>query len=432
MTPNPFPPVAQTVPELSELPLLTELVERHRGAQPLAGWRCFFIQHQLGDVCCQAQAMLALGIAPADFFWAPIPYTAHPALPRALCERTGVPENHFFQSAYTLRTNYDDYMKQVIGEQIFAVVNDMRDGERLLVIDDGAYFASALVANPSLADRVRRLQVAVVEQTQRGIDKMAVIGLPAGGVPVVDVAQSGPKKEIEPRYIAEAVARGTCRAIAAADPKEGDAVLLLGYGAIGRAVATALTEIGLANQLQVWDVDPGRIDQARADGWTWWKRDGESTFDYVIGCSGRAALRMADLDVVRHRGMLVNAASGRHELPVDQLLAMDDVRLLGDRDAILDGTDIHVPLRFILPGERLVTVANGGLPITFCGDLNPTRPEKFDVTSCCMAYAGVQAVQASYDKREGLVPLDGRFCDWVTNGWLRLEAQASVDQARRD
>ena len=59
MTPNPFPPVAQTVPELSELPLLTELVERHRGAQPLAGWRCFFIQHQLGDVCCQAQAMLA-------------------------------------------------------------------------------------------------------------------------------------------------------------------------------------------------------------------------------------------------------------------------------------------------------------------------------------------------------------------------------------
>lgn len=424
MKPHLFPPVAQTVPPLEALPLLAELVERRVQAQELAGWRCLFIQHQLGDVCCQAQAMLALGIQPEEFFWAPIPYTAHPALPEALCERTGVPVQNFFTSCYTLRDNYDAYMKRAISAQIVAVTEGMAEGAPLLVIDDGAYFAAGLAANPELAARVQRQRVAVVEQTQRGIDKMQRVGLPAGGVPVVDVARSGPKKDIEPRYIAEAVARGTCRAIAAAEPKEGDAILLLGYGAIGRAVAEALEAIEMAGRLQVWDIDPSRKAQAEADGWTWWERGGEATFDYVIGCTGRAALRLADLDVVRHGGMLINAASGRHELPVDQLLESDDARLVGDREAILDGTDIHAPLRFMLSGERLVTVANGGLPITFCGDLNPTRPEKFDVTSCCMVHGGVQAALASDAGIEGLVALDAEFCEWVTQGWLRSEELA--------
>jgi S-adenosylhomocysteine hydrolase len=419
-----FPAVAQTVPDLSELPLLDELVEQYKNIQPLRGWRCLFIQHQLGDVCCQAEAMLALGIAAEDFFWVPIPYTAHPVMPKALSERTGVPLSHFFESSYTLRTNYDDYMNRVVGEQIASVVKDMSEGERLLVVDDGAYFTSALISDPTLNIEVKKLRVAIVEQTQRGIIKMEKIGLPSG-MPIIDVAQSPPKKNIEPRYIAEAVVRGTCRSIAAdAEAKsnaDDAAVLLLGYGAIGRAVAQALVAIGLAGHLQVWDVDHKHENQVHTDGWTWWKRDGKTTFDYVIGCTGQAALHFSDLDVMRHGSMLINAASGRHELPVDQLLASDEVQMLGDRDSILDSRNIQVPLHFILPKQRHVTVANGGLPITFCGDLNPTRPEKFDVTSCCMVYASMQAVIASENGVEGLVPLDADFCHWVTDGWVKYQ-----------
>lgn len=420
MIPHVFPPVPQTVPDLSALPILEDLVALHKDAQRLEGWRCLFIQHQLGDVCCQAQAMLALGIAPADFFWAPIPYTAHAAVPTALSERTGVPMSNFFESTYTLRTNYDDYMRRVITEQSMTVVNDMKKGDRLLVVDDGAYFAAAVAANPTLAASVRGLRIAMVEQTQRGIDKMKRVGLPSGRIPVVDVAQSPPKKEIEPQYVAEAVARGTCRAIAAAAGNGGDAVLLLGYGAIGRAVAKALDAIGMAGHLHVWDTDGGRKERVLSDGWTWWDRAGDAMFDYVIGCTGRAAFQLADLSVVRDGGMLVNAASGRHELPVDQLLAADDVQLLGEGEAILDGTEIHMPLHFMLSQGRRVTVANGGLPITFCGDLNPTRPEKFDVTACCMAYGSVQAVAASDDDIEGLVPLDEEFCRWIAENWVRV------------
>ncbi|MCB9542904.1 MAG: hypothetical protein H6703_10695 [Myxococcales bacterium] len=418
MKPHVFPAVPQTVPEMTALPLLVELVARHRADRPLAGWRCLFIQHQLGDVCCQAEAMLALGIEPKDFWWAPIPYTAHPAVSGALHARTGVPIGNFFGSTYTLRTNYEEYMKRVITQQVLTVIDGMVEGDRLLVIDDGAYFAAAVAAHPALGARLRRFQLAIVEQTQRGIDKMLAIGLPPGRVPVVDVARSSPKKNIEPRYIAEAVARGTGRAIeAVASPKAGDAVLVMGYGAIGRAVAEALEAIGMGDGLQVWDVRAECADEAHADGRRWWDRSGDATFDYVIGCTGCAAFQYADLVVVRDGALLVNAASGRHELPVDRLLEADEVLFVGDRDAVLDGVDIHAPLHFVLPRGRRMTVANGGLPITFCGDLNPTRPEKFDLTSCCMVYAAVQAVSASEAGLDGLIPLDAAFCRWVEAGW---------------
>lgn len=420
MRAHPFPPVPQTVPDLSELPLLEALVARHGADRPLAGWRCLFIQHQLGDVCCQAEATLALGIAPEDFFWAPIPYTAHPDLPSELHARTGVPVEHFFDSTYTLRTPYDAYMKRATRAQIVAVLEGMSDGDRLVVVDDGAYFAAAVAADAALAERLARLKVAIVEQTQRGIYKMEEIGMPAGA-PIVDVARSAPKKQIEPRYIAEAVARGTCRAILASDARRGDAVLLMGYGAIGTAVAEALDITGMSDRLYAWDIDPQRRQNVEADGRLWWNRNGDVKFDYIIGCTGKAALTLGDLDAARDGAMLVNAASGRHELPVDALLAADDVQFIGDRAAILDGSDIHATLTFALPGGRQVSVVNGGLPITFCGDLNPTRPEKFDLTACCMTYGALQAAAARAEGLEGLVPLDDAFCQWVSEGWARSE-----------
>ncbi|MEZ4433661.1 MAG: hypothetical protein R3F65_14730 [bacterium] len=71
-------------------------------------------------------------------------------------------------------------------------------------------------------------------------------------------------------------------------------------------------------------------------------RSGDATFDYVIGCTGCAAFQYADLVVVRDGALLVNAASGRHELPVDRLEA-DEVLFVGI--ATPSSTRSHPPRR---------------------------------------------------------------------------------------
>jgi hypothetical protein len=38
-----------------------------------------------------------------------------------------------------------------------------------------------------------------------------------------------------------------------------------------------------------------------------------------------------------------------------------------------------------------------------------------------MVYASMQAVIASENGVEGLVPLDADFCHWVTDGWVKYQ-----------
>jgi hypothetical protein len=57
----------------------------------------------------------------------------------------------------------------------------------------------------------------------------------------------------------------------------------------------------------------------------------------------------------------------------------------------LNDENIHQNVAFTIENDKTVTVVNGGMPITFLGILNPTNPERFDLTISFMVAASVQA-----------------------------------------
>jgi S-adenosylhomocysteine hydrolase len=101
-------------------------------------------------------------------------------------------------------------------------------------LDDGAYFLEAL--NEIKGSWSSKL--AIVEQTTRGLIKIrdrADLQSLLHRFPVINVAESRPKKEIEPRYIAENAITSLRKTL---KEMSGSRCLVTGYGSIGKAVAT--------------------------------------------------------------------------------------------------------------------------------------------------------------------------------------------------
>jgi hypothetical protein len=222
-----------------------------------------------------------------------------------------------------------------------------------------------------------------------------------------------------------------------------DRVLILGYGAIGAALARTLTGIDNGNdasphsndiehtegqpifkwnqsQVHVWDRDPLRCDAARQHGFIVLDQqkqvlpvdqsDGINAsttaairyeYDYIIGCSGRQSLGYDDLSLVANGATLVSASSGAIEFPFADFVARSHstVGTNGDHH-VLDSHDIHQNVVFTLPPvatdtttRKNITVVNGGMPVTFIGLLNPITPDKISGTIAAMISAAIQAVR---------------------------------------
>ena len=79
----------------------------------------------------------------------------------------------------------------------------------------------------------------------------------------------------------------------------------------------------------------------------------------------------------------------------------------------LDDENIHRNVTFTMDNGNRCTVIHGGMPVTFLGLLNPTYPEKFDLTVSCMVTASIQATrthrQFEFEEENRVHPLDVQF-----------------------
>jgi S-adenosylhomocysteine hydrolase len=403
------------------MPILGDWVDSLCGERPLAGHAALLVQHQLSNQVPQVEALLALGLDPRHLYWLDIPYTAHDAVREHVRDVLGVPDANLARHDYRVLDPYAPYQRRRAVEMVLAV--QRRAPERLLVLDDGAYVLEAL----STLDRARwPHEVAIVEQTSRGFIKLgesAALRATARQVTLIDVARSPPKKRLEPPFIAMAVcsalARQLDRHLKGRTPAR---VLLLGYGAIGRQVASFVrVHLGLPRQrVHVHDTDVGKAEAARALGYPPWdKNDLGTRFDLVLGCSGEASFRIGDSAYLRDGALLASASSGAVELSRQDFLELadgsdlDDVAI--DRRR-LDERDVHSDLEIRLV-DRVVTFANGGFPINFDGRLATIPAEYMQPTATMMVAA---AVQAARTREPGQYQLDAAFCGWIEASYRRF------------
>lgn len=194
--------------------------------------------------------------------------------------------------------------------QLFDGVDPATTERRFLLLDEGGKLVKLLHQYfPAFAP----LCVAV-EQTDRGIQEVEKLELRC---PVINVARSEAKKRWESPMIGENV---VAAALAQLDglapglepsPKE---AVVIGYGAVGKASADALRRRGYT--VHVHDTDPAKSAAAERDGCTaHTAREGALAHGHlVISATGRTTLTPADYDLLPRGALLVNAASGNHEL----------------------------------------------------------------------------------------------------------------------
>jgi hypothetical protein len=399
------------------LPLLESFVEERLGAgQRFDVTAALLMQHQLPTIVPMTRALISLGIDPERLHWVDIPYTADPGVQARLAE-LGIPESNFAPSDYGLTTPYEPYQRRRVTEKIAALRSELGRDARLLVLDDGGYFADAAAC---FADDLPR--VCLVEQTRRGIMKLLASAASrryAESTRFVNVAEARPKLTIEPPLIADTVVEALLETLAARWEEIGAGpTLILGYGAIGRAVARALVDGGPAasrSTLHVYDPDPAAADAAGRDGFDVWDRSPFSSVQYrlVIGSSGTASFGVSDRPFLADGAILVSTSSGAAELSREQFIELADTHpadeiWVHDRDT-LSTRDIHSTIRIQLV-DRCAHFLNGGFPVNFNGTTDCDPPERIQLTRTMMLAGAVQAVEAS---EPGIQPLREDMCDWL-------------------
>jgi S-adenosylhomocysteine hydrolase len=418
----------QTIPK--GLPLLDALVKGERGNQPLRGVTALLIQHQLGSMVPMTKAFIALGLRPERIYWIDIPYTANAEV-RAALRRLGIPRENFAHRSYHLRRPYAPYQRKRVQQLYLRLLGQLQNTDRLLVLDDGSYFLEALCCHE---DKGSFPQTYIVEQTMRGIIKMkedATMRAYCARIPVVDVAQSPPKKDLESPEVGKCVWRSLKPSIVGEiGPK--DNCLILGYGAIGSAVAAELkVSLGIpSRQIFVTDPDPKSLRcalEAELSEWTR-TRDTAIRFNLVVGCSGTTSFKIGDRVFLEKGALLASASSGSAELSREDFIDLADTHLNDDIYVIeerpLSKQSIHDPINIHLGDDRTVRFLNGGFPVNFDGRVNCVPPQRIQVTHALQVGAALQALRTSKDAprtRDGVIKLDLDFCDWVTNTYRELE-----------
>ncbi|CAF1131619.1 unnamed protein product [Didymodactylos carnosus] len=468
--------VPQHCIRLSNLPLLSSIIKLVENNKPLQGYTILNIQHQLGDVTAQTEALIALGALPSNLYFLPPPYTHHREFELFVFNYYGVPKENFFQSSsYRLCYNYDKYrLLQVIFElrQMIKLelLKERQKHHNLLVLDDGGCFSEALATLFDIHNEIldpdeliknlplllkttksdatfiisyfQSIEIRLIEQTSRGIFKYVdqqniSKTLNKFGISIIDVASSEPKKRLEPPIIAEAclnmlsyIFYDAPNHLRIPKPLKSQNCLLLGYGAIGQAVGYALThegDLGLfsKNSVKVWDRDVTRHKVAQDNGFDIFNQwNNKEEFDYIIGCTGRCSLSLSSLSLLRNNCYLISVSSAAIEFPFNDMI--EHSLLNGNKNPIkislsdiqlneLNNENIHRNITFQIEDQRNITVVNGGMPITFLGILNPAIPEKFDLTVSCMIAASIQAVgtkQQLNDKQQ-IIPLDSKYSKFI-------------------
>ena len=407
----------------ADMPVLRAYVDRYAGRQPLRGATALLIQHQLGNQGPQIDAMMALGLEPEKTLWVDIPYTSHASFRSEVARRHGIPDGNFDVHSYRVLDPYASYQfsrtQRVLGRLL------ENPPERLLVLDDGAYFLEA-----AMGFRRQLRNVTIVEQTSRGMMKIEdspALTRYAARFPVVNVARSRPKLRLESPWIGTAVLLALRHRLKQVEAKWREFAitpdapcLVLGYGAVGEQVARHLRHVA---QVYVFDVDARRRRRAVRNGHRLWDRRGQALipdeqlirFKLVVGCTGRASFSVGDHVFLDRHAVLASASSGSVELSrgdfIDLAAAseIDDIHI--DQDGLADG-GLHHDLRMQLV-DRDVVFLNAGFPINFDGRVNCVPSRYMQATATLMVHGAVQALGA----QPGIQDVDHGFSQWLTGAF---------------
>jgi len=402
---------------MPEMPVMNQLHRALGEVHPSVGG-FLGLQHLFGSTASLVHRIVKNRVAPGNVFLLGKPYSTNPRVASLLKNKLGY-WVHPDSVDQPCDLENDNQMDQRIIETLERISESIkRQGiyppMRFLLIDDGGR-AIRLLHSARFAD-IRR-HFTCVEQTRCGTRSIADLDLE---VPVINVAESWVKLEYESPLIATSVNRELSKKLKglslAGIPVSGKA-LIIGYGAIGKAVAEEFARDG--RDVVVYDNQVTRLAQAARDGYRIIPdlRSALARGGVIVGCTGLPVLGHADYPEIADGSLLISASSADVEFRAWNLRArgecLGDPAIWGREPQYLsqktpdsEGRRWDHPcfsLYKIASQARSFYLVNGGFPVNFNGDVDPIKPSEIQLTRSLL-YAG--AVQASHTTRPGLHELD--------------------------
>jgi D-isomer specific 2-hydroxyacid dehydrogenase, NAD binding domain len=234
---------------------------------------------------------------------------------------------------------------------------------KLMILDDGGDIWTSI---PWV--KIGDLKIAGMEQTQRGISRVvdSKFKLP----PIVSVATSGIKKEIESVFIAQSVTRKLNKVLDLENQKIG----VLGMGSIGHSVYKDI----VANGYKCYyydpiakDLGPGKLDSLDSL---------VDLVDVIIGATGIDVLHQLPFERIKGNKILISVSSA--DIEFASILNFAQNINVDPFDTI--ELQIHDNLSF--------KILNGGYPMNF-DRINDATPDDEIVLTRCLLYIGMMQAE---------------------------------------
>ncbi len=274
---------------------------------------------------------------------------------------------------------------------------------KILLIDDGAEAIKILHEEyPQHAG-----YFIGVEQTRRGARILHGLDLKC---PVVNVAESWAKLEWESPMIGHSVVLETTKKLdrlEAYGVNPGHEAVVLGFGAVGQAVARSLKARGF--EVHVYDPDPERRARAEAEGMVPHADKAEALphGQTLVSCVGKRTLFPEDHDLLPDGAILVNAASADDELGPGDLTpfaAGGGVRGQdGDMWAYFQGKPVNLGLAEATahcdwvvrqPSGKELLLVNQGFVVNMTGERDPIPARYIQLTRSLLFLGALAAKRA--------------------------------------
>lgn len=405
--------------DFPHLPLL-DYVERLfdvAARQPLTGYSVLCVQHLLASTGSLLESLARCGADISRMHVVGKAYSTNGAVLESLGRSGMYVDNPLFEG--TIGEPYDAVLARHVATAIARVQADLRRGSSrgLILIDDGGHALSQaghLIRTP--------LPIKAVEQTTRGIRVAAA--LPPRFC-IVNIGRSRAKLELEAPLIAASMVQKLKQSLTLGHDLFGDLhdIFLIGYGAVGRAVAFRLSEEGY--HLTVFDQAAEIRRVAATEGFTVAEtlETTPSRSCVVAASTGGISFPAASHGTLKPGSVLANMGSSDLEFAAWELREGAGVRAVYDQNGRkLVTSDRAAPWRkhyLLNSGRGHLYLAKGGFPLDFDGEPDPIPPAAIQLTRSLLL-AGV--LQSARETRLGLVSLDEEVQRQIMTEYARLTA----------
>jgi S-adenosylhomocysteine hydrolase len=240
--------------------------------------------------------------------------------------------------------------------------------QKIIIIEDGGYFVPLL--HKEFSNKIQHC-LGAVEQTTRGLRNDQKIGKTNLKIPIINVARSRLKSDIEAPEVAETLSSNVKNICASNKinfhPKH-TKILVLGYGHIGRFLVEKLASKGF--NVTIYDKKKQRRDEARNDHkikeykinvLESLERGELSDFKFIIGITGYTSIKELNFLKFRHNVILASGSSERYEIDFESLEQL----VKPPKEKNVKRGDIKFLTNYHLRNGNIVRILCDGEPINF-------------------------------------------------------------------